>query len=66
MFSSTMFAVEKSPMEHPARVNGTHGAGVCRPVAPARAGTVGEYTIVGVASWPGVGVGAVSTTGLVQ
>ena len=27
-FSSTMFAVEKSPTVQPARVNGTHGAGV--------------------------------------
>src|SRR5260370_1068869 len=26
VFSSTMFAVEKSPTEQPARVNGTHGA----------------------------------------
>jgi hypothetical protein len=31
VFSSTMFAVEKSPTEQPARVNGTHGAGVMSP-----------------------------------
>ena len=30
-FSSTMFAVEKSPTEQPARVNGTHGAGATPP-----------------------------------
>ena len=41
MFSSTMFAVEKSPTEQPARVNGTHGAGVTGPVGPL-AGTVAE------------------------
>jgi len=28
VFSSTMLAVETSPTLHPARVNGTHGAGV--------------------------------------
>ena len=40
MFSSTMFAVEKSPTVQPARVNGTHGAGVMlarvAPPSPAR------------------------------
>jgi len=40
-FSSTMFAVEKSPTVQPARVNGTHGAGVMRSGAPL-AGTVSE------------------------
>src|SRR5205807_284272 len=28
VFSSSMFAVETPPKSHPARVNGTHGAGV--------------------------------------
>ncbi len=40
-FSSTMFAVEKSPTLQPARVNGTHGAGVTRFAGPL-AGTVSE------------------------
>src|SRR4029077_4921792 len=40
-FSSTMFAVEKSPTSQPARVNGTQGAGVTRFGAPL-AGTVSE------------------------
>src|SRR5689334_2843415 len=40
-FSSTMFAVEKSPTVQPARVNGTHGAGVTRFGVPL-AGTVSE------------------------
>src|SRR5205085_11190068 len=40
-FSSTMFAVEKSPTVQPARVNGTHGAGVVRSGGPL-AGTVSE------------------------
>src|SRR5205085_10148350 len=31
MFSSSMFAVETPPKLHPARVNGTHGAGVVTP-----------------------------------
>jgi hypothetical protein len=60
-----MFAVEKSPTEQPARVNGTHGAGVCCPVFGVD-GVVAEYAIVGAVSWPGAGVAAVSTTGLVQ
>jgi hypothetical protein len=41
VFSSTMFAVEKSPTEQPARVNGTHGAGVMRFGGPL-AGEVSE------------------------
>src|SRR5690349_1872774 len=45
-FSSTMFAVEKSPTVQPARVNGTHGAGVTRFGAPLP-GDVSEYTIEG-------------------
>jgi len=36
-----MFAVEKAPTEQPARVNGTHGAGVILFGAPL-AGTVSE------------------------
>ena len=48
-FSSTMFAVEKSPTVQPARVNGTHGAGVTRFGVPL-AGTVSEYTIEGAVS----------------
>src|SRR5437868_438810 len=39
-FSSTMFAVEKSPTVQPARVNGTHGAGVTPPPAYAIDGDV--------------------------
>jgi hypothetical protein len=31
--SSTMLAVENAPTSHPARVKGTHGAGVLRPVS---------------------------------
>ena len=42
VFSSTMFAVEKSPTLQPARVNGTHGAGVILLVSPAVAGTWSE------------------------
>ena len=42
VFSSTMFAVENSPTEQPARVNGTHGSGAVCPGAPSAAGTVGE------------------------
>jgi hypothetical protein len=61
-----MLAVEKSPTVHPARVNGTHGAGVCRSVAPGVAGTVSEYTMLGVVSWPGVGGFTVSDTGAFQ
>src|SRR5690242_7785102 len=41
-FSSTMFAVEKSPTVHPARVNGTHGAGVILLVSAPAAGTRSE------------------------
>jgi hypothetical protein len=37
-----MFAVEKSATVQPARVNGTHGAGVIRLVSPAVAGTLSE------------------------
>jgi hypothetical protein len=37
-----MFAVEKSPTVQPARVNGTHGAGVTFPVSPVVAGTWSE------------------------
>ena len=40
-FSSTMFAVEKSPTVQPARVNGTHGAGVM-PLVRRPAGTEGS------------------------
>jgi hypothetical protein len=39
-FSSTMFAVEKSPTVQPARVNGTHGAGVILPSWPTIDGVV--------------------------
>src|SRR5262249_16846640 len=49
-FSSTMLAVEKLPTVHPARVNGTHGAGVISLVAPGVAGTLSEYTIEGAVS----------------
>ncbi len=41
-FSSTMFAVETSPTSHPARVHGTHGAGVVASVVVFAAGTLGE------------------------
>ena len=58
MFSSTMFAVEKSPTEQPARVNGTHGAGVIRFGVPAGRRRSSEYVIVGVVSWPAVGRGS--------
>jgi hypothetical protein len=37
-----MLAVETFPTVHPARVNGTHGAGVVTFVFVALAGTVGE------------------------
>src|SRR5205823_7573099 len=33
VFSSSMFAVPTPPTSHPARVNGTHGAGVFLPVS---------------------------------
>ena len=33
VFSSSMFAVETPPTLHPARVNGTHGAGAFLPWA---------------------------------
>ena len=33
LFSSSMFAVPTPPTSHPFRVNGTHGAGVVRPVS---------------------------------
>jgi hypothetical protein len=46
VFSSTMFAVETSPTLHPARVNGTQGAGGVEAGEPA-AGTVGEYGMFG-------------------
>ena len=46
VFSSTMFAVETSPTSHPARVNGTQGAGGVFGGEPA-AGTVGEYGMFG-------------------
>ena len=42
VFSRTMLAVEKSPTEQPARVNGTHGAGVWCGAPGGRAGTVPE------------------------
>jgi hypothetical protein len=52
-----MFAVEKSPTSHPARVNGTHGAGVTLFAGPV-AGTVAEYDMDGAVStgfgWAGV------------
>jgi hypothetical protein len=60
-----MFAVEKSPTLHPARVNGTHGAGVIRFGVPLP-GEVSEYTIDGVVSCPEVGGLFVSSTGAVQ
>jgi hypothetical protein len=62
-----MFAVEKSPTVHPARVNGTHGAGVARSGVPL-AGTVSEYVIDGAWSTVlGAGTeGLVSMTGEVQ
>jgi hypothetical protein len=61
-----MLAVEKSPTEQPARVNGTHGAGVTGGFGVWTAGTVAEYAMVGAVSCPAVGVEAVSTTGDVQ
>jgi hypothetical protein len=41
-----MFAVETSPTLHPARVNGTHGAGGVETGEPA-AGTFAEYGMFG-------------------
>src|SRR3954451_17282207 len=49
-FSSTMLAVEKSPTVQPARVNGTHGAGVILLVPAPAAGTWWEETIDGAVS----------------
>ena len=50
-----MFAVETSPTLHPARVNGTHGAGGVESGEPA-AGTFGEYGMFGNWSTPYVPV----------
>jgi hypothetical protein len=63
-FSSTMFAVEKSPTSQPARVNGTHGAGVVSPFALGFAGS--EYTIDGALSVVDGARVAVLYTGEVQ
>ena len=41
-FSSTMLAVETSPTSQPARVQGTHGAGVAASVVVAQARTLSE------------------------
>src|SRR5437868_5868336 len=46
-FSRTMFAVEKSPTVQPARVNGTHGAGVTPPPEYAMDGVVSTVFAVG-------------------
>ena len=69
VFSSTVLAVPTWPTSHPARVNGTHGAGVILSgftVPLAVAGGTGEYTMLGLVSWPVFGVFAVSNTGSVQ
>ena len=69
VFSSTWFTVDTSPTSQPARVNGTHGAGVTLSGAGAGdvvAGGVAEYTRDGLVSWPAFGVLAVSKIGSVQ
>src|SRR4051812_37182049 len=69
VFSSSRFAVPTAPKSQPARVNGTHGAGVIVPGLGAGlvvAGGDGAYTIDGLVSWPAAGVDAVSKTGSVQ
>src|SRR5437660_4355208 len=43
VFSRTMFADAMAPTSHPARVNGTHGAGTVRPSGVTMFGTVGTF-----------------------
>src|SRR5260370_40567072 len=69
VFSSSALAIETAPTLQPARVNGTHGAGVVWSGGGAGvvvAGGVGEYTMDGFVSWPAVGDTAVSKNGSVQ
>src|SRR5262249_42003219 len=63
-FSSTMFAVEKSPTVQPARVKGTHGAGVIWLVSPSVGGVVSEYTIDGAVSF-GFGTGGLAFVSMI-
>ena len=68
-FSSSWFTVAISPTLQPALVYGTHGAGVTvvgETGVRAVAGGTGEYTRLGLVSWPGFGVDAVSSIGSVQ
>ena len=68
-FSSSWLAVAISPTLQPALVYGTHGAGatvVGETGEDAVAGGTGEYTMLGLVSWPAFGVLAVSSIGSVQ
>src|SRR5690348_2989606 len=69
LFSSSALATATSPTLQPARVYGTHGAGVTvfgATGVAAVAGGTGEYTMRGLVPWLGLGDLAVSKIGSVQ
>src|SRR5215470_8238510 len=51
VFSSTVLAVATAPKSHPARVNGTHGAGALTPVGVTMFGTV-VVAVAGSVQYP--------------